>query len=846
MRPDLPWNVAGIPPEAREAARAAARREGLSVGEWLTRRILRSFSDAGDDFEMGRDIGARDLGGRDTGRDSWRGGYHDEPPPPPRRDTRDTDEMLARVSRSEADSNAAYKRIEDQMRAVARRLDSTERSQSENNRAMSKAAAEINIATREQAQAFDQLGTSVGGLIERIERVERSAASEGLRDAVKGLHQGLSRLADQIGQTANQSATQISALADNLESVAGKVGETRQDGETLSRALEARIAQFDDRVRAVERLAQANAANVERALTANVAITRLEENVAKLEERGSDPVIDRRLGGIEHALSDIAERIDHSERGAVAHNEVEENLKSLQQRIEAAEKRHRDAVTELRDAVTSASNRLAAVETTPHPVTGGGAAFAAPPQPAYTPAPQPSFAPPPMQQTFDAPPFPDNVPLPQAIPPMPGAQDAFLPPHPQPAYDTATAFAADPFAANPPPVSDTFTAQQPQPPESFLAAARRSAQAAAAQAEADRAARGFGGFSWGSAQTRQPGPEQPRSRYGLIGILALLIVLAIVAGVLLNQHLSGSETHSSGLSALFGNKADTAAKPAMAPAVDQSSANALAPPAMTGTRTAPSSPALPALKMQAVRTAPIHRVPAAGHSRFAAPAAAAIPAAAPTLPRQTAAVPALDRLSALANGGNAKAETIVGLKYLDGTGVPVNEAEAAKWLDRAAQQGEPVAQYRLATLYERGRGVPTDAAKAIKWYLAAAQAGNRKAMHNLAVAYAQGAGTAKDYAEAARWFSKAAALGLADSQFNLAVLYERGLGVPQSLLDAYKWYAIAAAQGDTESKARIDALTTQLSADDRAAAQRSADMFRPAALDRNANVPPEMGDVAGG
>ena len=97
--------------------------------------------------------------------------------------------------------------------------------------------------------------------------------------------------------------------------------------------------------------------------------------------------------------------------------------------------------------------------------------------------------------------------------------------------------------------------------------------------------------------------------------------------------------------------------------------------------------------------------------------------------------------------------------------------------------------------------------------------GNRKAMHNLAVALAEGTGTKKDMNEAARWFSKAASLGLADSEFNLAVLYERGLGVPQSLLDAYKWYAIAAAQGDNESKSRIEALATQLSADDRAAAQ---------------------------
>ena len=116
-------------------------------------------------------------------------------------------------------------------------------------------------------------------------------------------------------------------------------------------------------------------------------------------------------------------------------------------------------------------------------------------------------------------------------------------------------------------------------------------------------------------------------------------------------------------------------------------------------------------------------------------------------------------------------------------------------------------------------------------------------MHNLAVAYASGTGVAKNIAEAARWFAKAAALGLSDSQFNLAVLYERGLGVPQSLIDAYKWYAIAAAAGDTESKARIEALATQLSADDRAAAQRSVDAFHAAPLDPNANVPPQLSEI---
>jgi localization factor PodJL len=69
MRAELPWNVAGIPPEAREAARAAARREGLSVGEWLTRRILRSFSDLGEEPAP---FGAPSYGaGSGSGLDSW-------------------------------------------------------------------------------------------------------------------------------------------------------------------------------------------------------------------------------------------------------------------------------------------------------------------------------------------------------------------------------------------------------------------------------------------------------------------------------------------------------------------------------------------------------------------------------------------------------------------------------------------------------------------------------------------------------------------------------------------------------------------------------------------------------
>ena len=769
---------------------------------------------------------------------------------------RDTEDMLAHVARSESESNDVYRRIEEQLRNVARRLESTERSQSENNRAMSKAATEINIAAREQAQAFDQLGGSVMGLADRLERVERSATTDGTRDAIKGLHQGLSRLADQITQNANQSATQVSSLVSNLESVVGKLNEVRQDAESTAQMLEHRILTLDDRIYAVEKSAQTGAAALERALDAlqsrtredaeaaraaingaiarlealealqararedaeaeraaiSGAIARFEENIGKLEARGTDPQIEQRLNGVERGLTNLLERLEGNEPTTA--KAIEDNLKKLVNRVEATENRQRDTVSEFRAALNEATTRLSALETKP------AVASFAPSPTGFAAAPPPAF---------DPPPFPD-VPTPGAPPPFQAQNDPFL--QPSEAFDAPPPFAEDnPFGPAEGFASEAFAPSQAAA-DSYLSAARRSARAAASTAEAETASRGF---AWGPAKSENPESIGNRTRTVLIAF-AVLIAVALIAGIVLSQGFRGQQARPSGLGALFSAKQKAtpplqAGTPlhALSPQADDKAEGAS--PVAVAPKIESEPAAVAPLQQKTVNAAPIHTVPSAAK----APA-----------PAQAASIPALDRLTTLANGGNAKAELIVGLKYLNGDGIATNEAQAAKWLERAAEKGEPVAQYRLGTLYEHGKGVTTDTAKATHWYQAAAMQGNRKAMHNLAVAFAEGAGIKKDLAEAARWFSKAASLGLADSQFNLAVLYERGLGVPQSLLDAYKWYAIAAAGGDTESKSRIDALATQLSADDRAAAQHAADTFKPAPADPHANVAPQQSDLPQG
>src|ERR1700709_2832132 len=99
MRAELSWKVTGISAEAREAGRASARREGLSVGEWLTRRVLRSLAGMEEDVPT-MSYDNRTPSGAPL--DSW--GL-----PPSAASRRDTDEMMARVGRSENESNEAWR-----------------------------------------------------------------------------------------------------------------------------------------------------------------------------------------------------------------------------------------------------------------------------------------------------------------------------------------------------------------------------------------------------------------------------------------------------------------------------------------------------------------------------------------------------------------------------------------------------------------------------------------------------------------------------------------------------------------------------------------------------------------
>jgi TPR repeat protein len=79
----------------------------------------------------------------------------------------------------------------------------------------------------------------------------------------------------------------------------------------------------------------------------------------------------------------------------------------------------------------------------------------------------------------------------------------------------------------------------------------------------------------------------------------------------------------------------------------------------------------------------------------------------------------------IAKAGNREAQFQLGGLYADGQGVPQNDAQAAKWFRKAAEQKMPRAQYNLGVMYANGRGVLQDDVQAHMWLnLSAAQGWN--------------------------------------------------------------------------------------------------------------------------
>lgn len=196
-----------------------------------------------------------------------------------------------------------------------------------------------------------------------------------------------------------------------------------------------------------------------------------------------------------------------------------------------------------------------------------------------------------------------------------------------------------------------------------------------------------------------------------------------------------------------------------------------------------------------------------------------------------------EALQKAANNGDADAAFEIGERYLIGRGVETSQTEALKWFEKAVAKGSPAAAFRLGMAYEKAQGVVRDRARARTNYVLAAESGHLKAMHNLAVMMVEDGGAKPDYANAIPWFRRAAERGLRDSQYNLGVIYARGFGVAQNLAESFLWFSLAANQGDIDASKKRDDVASRLDQQTLVAARLAVQTWTAKPSDDSVNAP---------
>ncbi|MDJ1157981.1 hypothetical protein QNA08_07010 [Chelatococcus sp. SYSU_G07232] len=685
-------------------------------------------------------------------------------------------------------------------------------------------------ALRAESLAPPELGTIPGDIADRLEALSRKI-EQALRPIVEAPFDQMLQRLDRIDAhvQSGPDAADIERLEDLIRSLAERIETVRAPGSDASAldALERQIAHLAARI---DELAGAREGGPGIGKTLGTLERTMGDIVGHLEalHRGTAAAIEQ---AAQAAVADTLAGLPHGDPARIAEiDALQRDFGELRAAQDAADRRTQDTLEAVHDTLERVVERLALLE---EDMAGKRRPPADGLAPQRDDAPRASIGRASLAPLTAADrPAPDSAALmDHDVPLEPGSGR----PLPAPALAGASVGPPDPHKLK----------------ASFIAAARRAAQAAVAETSAAKAKgraseplsddRGAG-RKGASPMERLKNQLGAKRKPLLLGLAA--IVLAVGAAQIVTEFLGRGQDRPAARSSVQsrdvtgeapeGAPRQGSPKPAATEAGRAGPASAAVPP--PNPFAAPDGPAITG----SIKVAP---------ERGATPAPAPLPDAAQTVTETDSGssaigpklgpipdMPAFAELPANVGSAGLRRAVLAGdpaavyelaSRLAEGRGMPRDLALAAKLFEKAAAHGLAPAQYRIASQYEKGLGVARDPRMARDWYERAAQAGNIKAMHNLAVLLAEGVNGKPDYAAAIGWFRKAAEHGVRDSQYNLAILLARGLGTQQNLVESHMWFALVAALGDEDAGRKRDEVASRLKPAELAAAKAAADQWRP-------------------
>lgn len=859
MTSNAPWSVKGIERDARETAKAAAQREGMTLGEWLNQMIY----SAGDPNAAAPP--ANDVDGLKA-RDIAAAFEH----------------LTRRIAGAEARSTDAVESLARSLGGVVERLQRMERARNP--------------------------GETPPDLMARVETLEAKAGDRTRIDALRALEKAVSQVAQQFAAAQSSSLSRLDAVERTMQTIASRL-DTPAAGVVSADALRDAFEQLAGRIERAERVAE-EASRLKADAGGSTDADFVQKTGLRLRilgdeiKRGGD-----QIKKLESSIARLGQQIDAAERrSAEGVQKVAETISELRAEvaggdggdhagaraeIEAAvseiTQRTEDRITALQRSFDEMVRRLDGSARTQAPALGSAGPAASPGviTPATPRAASPEEAPQPptrdaLDDEFDSV-FADLEEEPASAeeedaddldfdlesekaapaaaydndtndvlaeireafgidPPTPRARDlddeGEAPPE-----DDASDFDAEDAppvitAADLKPELAAVERYSPSNPDYIKAAriaAREAAARAAAEADGKRKLTPKQRAILAARARRRSLEEETSDREGVARDAAPLVAEPTAKSGNADAEPSAIKSRISAAIAKLKTSRPSAPPAAkQGPTLDEAEAGeAMAPSASLAGGATEALKKFRALPMSGGVIGLGAGIVLLGVALFVLTKDLLAPkprpdsglTAADPVPRSTAVV----STPAPAVRDTAPADDLVrprelylqNITALKSAETDAQAKAALAEIEKAAALGHPPAQLQLGELYKIGQIYPKDLASARQWFERAANGGNVLAMHRLGVMSARGEGGPIDPAGSIAWFEKAAAFGLLDSQYNLGATYHpttdgQSTGIQNAAL-AYYWYSVAAKNGDAQAAEMAAGLAATLSPAERAA-----------------------------
>ncbi|HEY5362709.1 MAG TPA: peptidoglycan-binding protein [Aestuariivirga sp.] len=417
MKPGIPWSIKGIEPELREVAKTAARRSGMTLGEWLNSAINEQADAPAEGATPGTHTRTHSLISthpieraasrlEDIAEQLARISSRESETA--HRPVRDPEEqfafakVLSRVESNEKQTVEAFSAVNERLATISRQITRTQPPKMEEApgfQAMEKAVRNIvehlEIADKRTRENMKSLQDRMGDMSSRI---STSNSEQLLRQApaFSQMEQRLSELARRVEQP--QVAQPSEQLRQEINSLAGRIDSVRETSEALAtraqtqavqtaqaelRAIEGRIIGLINEAKQSISAAHVGPAELQRfrqeiekvnARVENVAatspnhdqdVTALKVAVEQLSTRVAQGQDQRPLADLDRKILEIARKLEETELASKAlpqASDLEQRFSELDQRLSHSLANPAQNNNEVEQKLVEVDERLARTE----------------------------------------------------------------------------------------------------------------------------------------------------------------------------------------------------------------------------------------------------------------------------------------------------------------------------------------------------------------------------------------------------------------------------------------------------------------------------------------------------